>query len=251
MRIDPPPSLAVPKGTIPTDTAARRATAGPARRDGRVPRVAGDAEERAGRVGPGAELRGGGLADRDGTGGAEAADVQRVGRLRRAVGEPARPARRRHARAVLQVLHAERHAGERSELGRRRARRRRRRGPRPAPCSASRCTKALRRSLCSSTAARQARTSSSADCVPVRTRSAASMTVGTSGTPTVYRFRSGPGWGWSRPSVRWKSLTSCPDRRSKEPHGVVGGNRSGPDPDEVVMPQPLPAPPRARFGAGA
>ena len=43
--------------------------------------------------------------------------------------------------------------------------------------------------------------------------------------------------------------TSCPDRRSKEPHAVVGGNRSGPDPDEVVMPQPLPHRSCARSGA--
>ena len=94
----------------------RRAAARTARRARRIPRVARHAEQRARGVRPRAELGRRGLADRDRAGGAQPADVDRVGRLRRIVREPARTLRRRHARAVLEVLHAERHAGQRPEL---------------------------------------------------------------------------------------------------------------------------------------
>ena len=93
-----------------------RATARPARRAAEVPRVARDPEQRARGIGPRPELGRRGLADRDRTGGTQPTDVDRVGRLRRTVREPPRPARRRHAGTIFEVLHAERHAGQGPEL---------------------------------------------------------------------------------------------------------------------------------------
>ena len=91
------------------------AAARAARRPGRVPRVAGDAEGRARGVRPGAELGRRGLADGDGAGGAQPGDVDGVALDGRPAREPARAPRRRHAGAVLEVLHAEGHPRQRPE----------------------------------------------------------------------------------------------------------------------------------------
>jgi hypothetical protein len=89
-----------------------RATGGPAGRAGRVPRVAGHT----GRLVLGevqrAELRGGGLADRHGAGGAHAGDVHGVDGDGRAPRPRHAPVPRRHPGAVLQVLDAEGDPGE-------------------------------------------------------------------------------------------------------------------------------------------
>jgi hypothetical protein len=91
-----------------------RATRRPARRALRVPRVAGDAERGTRGVRERAELGGRGLAEWDRAHGTEPTDVQRVARDRGATEVPARAVGRRHARAVVEVLHAERHARERA-----------------------------------------------------------------------------------------------------------------------------------------
>ena len=93
-----------------------RSAAGAAGSPARVPRVASDAEDRAGGVGPGPELGGRRLAERDGPSGAQPLDVDLVLSRRRSSGEPPRAPRRRHAGAILEVLHAEGHAGQRAEL---------------------------------------------------------------------------------------------------------------------------------------
>ena len=108
IRIEPPPSDAVPNGMIPAATAAAVPPLEPPGRAARVPRVAGDAVHlRLGEV-ERAELGRRGLADRDRARGLEASDVDVVLGLRTAAGERHRAVVGRHALAPLEVLHAER-----------------------------------------------------------------------------------------------------------------------------------------------
>ncbi len=96
----------------PGSDRTRRAPARAARRAGRIPRVAGHTP-RAGRgVRPRAELGHRGLADGHGPCSPEASDVDRVRGGRWSALEPQRALAGRHPLAVVEVLHAERHAGE-------------------------------------------------------------------------------------------------------------------------------------------
>ena len=81
-----------------------------------MPRVAGHTEQGAGGVAERTELGRRGLADRDRPGRSEPFDVDVVTACRGSVGVPPRAPSGWHAGAVLEVLHAERHAGERAEL---------------------------------------------------------------------------------------------------------------------------------------
>ncbi len=68
------------------------------------------------REGDGAELGRGGLAEHHAAGGAQPRHVDRVGLLRRRVLEQQRPVRRRQPARVLEILHPNRYAGERTGI---------------------------------------------------------------------------------------------------------------------------------------
>lgn len=112
-RIEPAPSVPSASGARPAATAAD-APARPARRPLQVPRIAGDAGQRAGGDALVAEFRRRGLADDDGARRLEARDRDRIG-PRDVLGMDVRAVRRALAGDVDQVLDRDGHAMQRPE----------------------------------------------------------------------------------------------------------------------------------------